>query len=276
VNTGTIRKRAAALIAVVALPAAAVAMFSAPAQAAETSKVSILHGVPGLVVDVYANDKKILSDFKPGTLAGPLDLPAGTYDLAVRKAGDPATAKPAIEANGVAVPGGINATITANLDAAGKPALNVFVNDTSKIAPGKTRLTVRHVAAAPAVDVRAGGSPVFKGLTNPKEVKADLAAGTVKADVVLAGTSTVAIGPASLDLAEGTNTLVYAWGDGKAGYKLAVQTIPGLHSAPGGVPAGDGGAGQAELPAWALGMIAAAGVGVVVSATRLRRARQQV
>jgi hypothetical protein len=77
------------------------------------------------------------------------------------------------------------------------------VNDVSKLAPGKARLVVRHTAAAPAVDVRAGGQPVFKNLTNPNEAKADLAAGTVGADVVLAGTTTVAIPAANLNLAEG-------------------------------------------------------------------------
>ena len=39
------------------------------------------------------------------------------------------------------------------LDAAGSPTLGVFVNDVSQIMPGKTRLAVRHAAAAPVVDV---------------------------------------------------------------------------------------------------------------------------
>ena len=54
------------------------------------------------------------------------------------------------------------------------------------------------------MDVRAGGKPVFTDLTNPKEDSAEVAAGTVKADVVLAGEKDVVIGPASLKLAEGT------------------------------------------------------------------------
>jgi hypothetical protein len=66
-------------------------------------------------------------------------------------------------------------------------------------------------------------------------------AGTVSADVVLAGTDTVAIGPADLTLAEGTTTVVYAWGSQEAGYELAVQTISGAHSAPSGVPGGSAG-----------------------------------
>ena len=90
---------------------------------------------------------------------------------------------------------------------------------------------------------------MFKGLTNPNEAKADIPAGTVSADVVLAGTGTVAIGPADLNLAEGTNTIVYAWGSAKdKNLKLAVQVIKGLHSAPGGVPSGSGGLQSDGLP----------------------------
>ena len=55
--------------------------------AAGTSQVSVLHGVPGLTVDVYANGKKLLSNFKPGTLTDPVALPEGTYDLKVFAAG---------------------------------------------------------------------------------------------------------------------------------------------------------------------------------------------
>src|SRR4051794_6349444 len=84
----------------------------------------------------------------------------------------------------------------------GKPALTPYVNDVSMISPGEARI-IRHDAAAPAVDVRAGGKPVFSDLTNPKQESAEVAAGTVNADVVLAGTKKVVIGPASLKLCEG-------------------------------------------------------------------------
>ena len=120
---------------------------------------------------------------------------------------------------------------------------------------------MRHTAAAPAVDVRAGGKPVFEDLVNPKEAKADLPAGTVSADVVLAGTETVAIGPADLDLKEGTATIVYAVGSAEdKTLDLVAQTIGGLHSAPGGVPSGSGGmADRGMAGAWyavaALGLL---------------------
>ena len=120
--------------------------------------------------------------------------------------------------------------------------LTPYVNDTSSIAAGQARLTVRHTAAAPAVDVRAGGEPVFTDLTNPDEASADLPAGTVSADVVLAGTEDVAIGPADVDLAEGVHTIVYAWGSAEDGnLQLAVQTIDGMHSARPAFPAAPAG-----------------------------------
>jgi hypothetical protein len=242
-----IRSRFLGLVAVLAL--LAVGLGAGPASAAGTATVSVLHAVPGVTVDVYANGQKLLTNFTPGTLTDPMSLPAGSYDLAVFPAGsNPSTTQPAAEAKGVSVPAGANATLVANLDAQGKPTLKAFVNDVSSVPAGKARVTVRHVAAAPAVDVRANGTPVITGLTNPSEKTLVVPAGTVKADVVLAGTSTVAIGPADLPLAEGTTTVVYAWGSQSAGYKLALQKLSGMSSAPSGVPAGSGGLVDSRVP----------------------------
>ncbi|MFN0283814.1 MAG: DUF4397 domain-containing protein [Kineosporiaceae bacterium] len=247
---------------------------AAPASAAGTSDVSVLHGVPGLTVDVYANGDVLLEDFKPGTLTDPVKLPEGTYDLAVFPAGEGPDGTPAIKADDVAVPAGANITVVAHLGADGTPTLTPFVNDVSKIDAGKARLTVRHTAAAPAVDVRAGGTPVFEALENPKEAKADIPAATVSADVVLAGTDTVAIGPADLDLKEGTNTIVYAWGSAEDdNLDLAVQTISGLHSAPGGVPSGTGGLVADGLPAPLVALTVVAVAGAALAARKVAVSR---
>ncbi|MEW1905242.1 DUF4397 domain-containing protein [Streptomyces sp. NPDC086147] len=259
----TARSAGAALTAAVAVALSVTA--GAPAFAnsqaeGEQATVSVLHAVPGLTVDVFAGDKELLPDFKPGTLTDPLKLDAGSYDIKVFKDGEGPKGTPAIEKT-VEVPAGANATLVAHLTADGKPALDAFVNDTSKVPAGKARLTVRHVAAAPAVDVRAGGTAVFKGLENPKEATAEVAAGTVNADVVLAGTDTVAIGPAELDLAEGSNTIVYAWGSATdKNLALKTQTITGMHSAPGGVPAGETGQAAGANNNAALGTLAAGAV----------------
>ncbi len=244
---------------------------------ASTAKtVACAATVPGATVDVYANGDSLLTNFAPGTLTDPVQLPAGEYDLKVTAAGAGADGDAVIEANDVTVPAGANITVVAHLDASGKPVLTPFVNDVSQVAAGQARLTVRHTAAAPAVDVRANGTAAFKNLTNPNEAKADLPAGTISADVVLAGTDTVALGPADVDLKEGTNTIVYAWGSAADNnLDLAVQTIDGLHSAPGGVPAGSGGqAAGSDATRIALIGSAAAAAGALALVTRRRAVRE--
>jgi hypothetical protein len=255
--------------------AGALVLLATPATAADAATVSILHAVPDTPVDVYANGERLIDDFQPGTLTDPLQLPAGSYDLALYAADAPdASGDPLLSADGVAVPAGANATVVAHLTAEGQPALTPFVNDVTAVPAGQARVTVRHTAAAPAVDVRAGGAVVVPGLENPDEASLTVAAGTVSADVVVAGTSTVAIGPADLALAEGTTNIVYAWGSEDAGYELAVQTISGGHSAPSGVPGGTAGLvddGSLPTPVAALSVIGlvAAGAG----ALRLARSR---
>jgi uncharacterized protein DUF4397 len=266
------RVPATAAIAMIAV-AGLSALTASPALAA-SSQVSVVHGIPGQPVDVYVNGKKTVPDFQPGKIAGPLSLPEGSYDIALTKPGADLD-QALLSVKGAKVPGGANISLVAHLTADGKPTLTPFVNDVSKLSAGQARLVVRHTAAAPAVDVRAGGKPVFEDLTNPKEAKADLPAGSVSADVVLAGTDTVVLGPADLNLKEGTATIVYAVGsatDKTLG--LVAQTIGGLHSAPGGVPSGSGGLADRglSLPWYGLALLGLLCVGL--GARRLAPARR--
>ncbi|MCF4136999.1 DUF4397 domain-containing protein [Streptomyces sp. Tue 6430] len=268
------RKIAAATASACVLSLAVAVPASAEGTAQENGKasVSVFHGVPGLTVDVYANGNELLPDFKPGTLTEPQSLDPGTYDIKVFPDGKGPDGDPAIQKS-VDVPAGANATLAAHLDAQGNPTLTAFVNDTSKVPAGQSRLTVRHVAAAPAVDVRAGGEPVIEGLTNPNEKSLEVPAGTVNADVVLAGTDTVVIGPADLDLAEGSHTVVYAWGSAEdKNLALKTQTISGMDSAPNGVDAGESGAMAADnqsATAWLVwGTTAAVAVAGLLAARR--------
>lgn len=227
-----------------ALAVTAALAFAGPAQAAEgDAQLSVLHGVPGLTVDVWVNGERTLDDFAPSTLAGPLALPAGSYDIAITAADAADASAPVIGPVTVDLAAKGNYTAVANLGADGKPTANLFTNDVSQIAAGKGKLTVRHTAAAPAVDVLAGGSAVISNLSNPKEKTLTLDPGTVPAAVAAAGTTQPVIGPADVSVKEGTHTIVYAWGSlADKNLQLAVQTIDGLHSAPGSVPGGRSGA----------------------------------
>lgn len=268
-------RRAGVIAAAATLPLG-FALAITPASAAEEATVSVLHGIPegagADVVDVYANGNLLIDDFTPGTLETMM-VPAGTYDLAVYADGTtPDDADPVLSADGVEVPAGINATVTANLDAEGAPALNVFVNDIAAIAAGDARLTVRHVAAAPAVDVLADGAVVFANLTNPNQDLATVPAGDYEAAVNLAGTDTTAIGPAPVSLAEGANTIVYAWGSAEEGnLALATQVITGLGEGPDVVPAGGG--STTGTPMWALALAGVAAIGLVGAGMRLSTGR---
>lgn len=265
-------RTAAAIVA--AVGTCSLALAATPAGAAPTAEddkamVSVFHGVPGMTVDVYANGDELLPDFEPGTLAEPQALDAGTYEIQVFEAGADPEGDAAIEKE-VEVPAGANATVAAHLNADGEPQLTAFVNDVSDVPAGESRLTVRHVAAAPPVDVRAGGTPVFEGLENSGEETVEVDAGTVEADVTLAGTEDVAIGPADLDLKEGTSNVVYAWGSAEDdNLELKVQTFSGMHSSPDAVHAGGNGAaaGVNSSDTWmagsAAGVLALAG-GVLV------------
>lgn len=264
-------RRALAATAAGGLALATAFLGAASASAADDATVYVVHGIPDLPVDVYVNGALTLDDFQPETVAGPLDLAPGSYDVAITAADATDDSSPLLTAKAT-VAAGDNVSLVANLDASGSPTVTAFVNDVSTVPAGESRVVVRHVAAAPAVDVRAGGKVVLSDVTNPNAGSLTVPAGTVSADVTLAGTDTVVIGPADLSLAEGTATFVHAVGsasDGTLG--LVSFTVSGLHSAPGGVPAGTGPAGNA----WAIpvaGLVLVGGVALLLTSGRRLRA----
>lgn len=272
------RSRHLAMTAVLVVTAAPMISLAAPATAAETDEAtaSVFHGVPGLTVDVYADGEELLPDLEPGTIAPPAELPAGSHDIAVFADGEGPDGTPAIE-DTVDVPAGANATLVAHLDTDGEPTLTAFANDLDRAADGQGRLTVRHVAAAPAVDVRADDAVVFEGLENPGEESTDLDAGTLGAEVALAGEDDAVLGPADVAVEEGVHTIVYAWGSAEDdNLALKTDTID-LGGAPNAVPAGGSGvaADQGGGPTlWSIGLAALAALGLAESARRFATAKR--
>jgi hypothetical protein len=217
-----------------ALSLAASLAFAAPAQAGgwhhdDDALLSVLHAVPDETVDVWVNGNLTLNNFTPGTLAGPLELPAGHYTIAITDDEATSAEDAVIGPVTVDLDKGRNYTAVAHLNAAGTPTASLFENDTKGLRNDrKGKLTVRHVAAAPAVDVLANGEPVIQDLTNPDEAVLKLRAGTISATVAAAGTTARVIGPADITVAGGTNTIVYAWGSLAGGtLGVAVQVVEG-------------------------------------------------
>jgi hypothetical protein len=219
--------------------ASAVPAFAASkvATGEQTGTVTVIHGVPGLIVDVYVNGALTLPNFAPDTVTDPLNLPEGQYDIEIVPAGgDPAN--PAISGSAF-LPAGANVSIIAHLDANGAPKLSVFVNDLKRIKPWEARLVVRHTAAAPEVDVKLARQflkrtlPIgtLSGLSNGEEGMKDVTFGRISAGLTLPGSNDIIFGPATLSLKARTVTIVYAVGVfGEASFKLLTQTIRVPHS----------------------------------------------
>jgi hypothetical protein len=252
--------------------ALAVTLATGPAAAAQdTGTVYVVHGVPDTPVDVYVDGQRALDDFQPGTSQGPVDLPAGGHQVALFPA-DAAdgSGSPLLSAQ-AEVPAGGNVTLVAHLNEVGSPTVTPFVNEVSSVPAGQARLVVRHTAAAPAVDVLAGGQPVVRGLSNGNGEALTVPAGTVSAAVAAAGTTDPVLGPADVDLAEGTATFVHAIGRLDGGQLSLVSfTVSNLHSSPSGVPSGAPSGAPAEhgLPVW---LLVTSVVGLAVVGASVRR-----
>jgi hypothetical protein len=213
-------------IAVVGAAAVGLGLFSAvPAQAAGTAKVNVVHGIPGAVVKVCVDGAKVVDGFRFGQKITGARLPAGTHRVKLVAAGKACSAK-AILSAAPSLAAGRNYTVVANLDAAGRPNLKAFVNNVSATRSGYARLTVRHTAKAPAVNVWAGSAKLIGGtaFTWGKSATLGVPAKAYTVKVTLPGSTTPVIGPASLTLSAGHAYQVYAVGSaGK--YKLVVVKV---------------------------------------------------
>ena len=102
--------------------------------------MTVVHGIPGVTVDVYVDGTDVLPGFTFGTVSPALSVPPGTYSVAVKAAGTSTVLLSATET----LVSNENATIVANLDTGGNPTLNVFENPTTPTPAG------RGVGARPA------------------------------------------------------------------------------------------------------------------------------
>jgi hypothetical protein len=198
-----------------------------------TGTVTVIHGVPGLTVDVYVNGQLTLPGFEPGTVTDPLQLPVGDYEIIIVPAGgDPSN--PAISGSAT-VTAGLNASVVAHLTEAGAPTLSVFVNDVSAIMDDTARLVVRHTAAAPAVDVALFDDDdadaddlveVIEDLANPNEAQVEVPEDDYAVTISPAGSDVPVFGPVEVELEDEVSHIFYAVGSLADGsFELLKQEI---------------------------------------------------
>jgi hypothetical protein len=276
----------AAIAVVLALLLSSVlsAVLAGPASAASgKGEIYVIHGIPGETLDIYVDGKKVLAAAKPKTIVGPLSLNAGTHKVVLRKDGK-VTAQARFK---VGARQSLDVVAHVRADSAMGATVTAFRNDLSAVGPGKLRLAVAHVAAAPPADIRVNGDVLFSNVANGETLTVVVPAGTYKVDVVPAATDGKAIlGPVDLPLKKGTLTRVFAIGNVTTGSMDAVvHSLPIKVSgaaAPRSVPTGDGGQAASEfvaeqspvtnvLMAAAILLLAAAGVVAVVARRRMSR-----
>ncbi len=200
--------------------------LAGPASAAGKATLNVVHGIPGLTVAVCVDGTKAIPNFAPGDVAKNVELTAGSHTFKIVAHGDPCGGTGILVAT-TPLEGGVNYTAVANLNASGMPNLKLYTNNVNPTKPGNARLTVRHTAEAPAVNVWANGAKLIGGdsFTWGKSATLQVPKGIYAAWVSLPGDYTPVIGPAVLQLNAGRAYQVYAWGDGTSGYNLTVFSV---------------------------------------------------
>jgi hypothetical protein len=195
--------------------------FSRTADAA--SRVYVIHGIPGVPVDVYASaaggpipSTPTIPAFQPKQVVGVTVGPA-TFDIWIFAAGaNPQTATPVIQVLGATIPDNVELSIVAHLSGTGTPTATVYRNDNTPVSDGWARVSVRHTAHAPAVALTAGGLAKL-ALTNPLFGDLEVPATTIPLQLVVPFSSTAITPPAALTFASGTRYFVYAIGSASGG-----------------------------------------------------------
>ncbi|CAN5661310.1 MAG: DUF4397 domain-containing protein [Acidimicrobiia bacterium] len=226
---------------VVAILVLGLGTSSALAQDA-VATVTVIHAVPaedGFPADVYLNGDLIIDGFLFETASELFTVPAGTaLQLEVFPEGsDPDADDPAV-ASEVTFEAGVDYSIVAQV-VGEAPVLTVFVNDTSAVPAGQTRLTVRQTSLVTDLDVVLDGADLFGGLAQATDATADVSAGSHDLAFLSLGET---LDERALDLDEGGLVVLYVVGSpDDDSFSLLVQRIIAQQTSPSGVPSGTGG-----------------------------------
>ena len=242
-----IRSGTLALLLAASLAAPSATRAQSPEAAALPASFLVVHGIPGrdvaagldplLPVDVLVDGKYcLLKGLTFGTIAGPFDVPAGNYSVAVSLANPIAPcSNKAILSPTVTLKAGEFGSIVAALSNKGAPTAEVYGVDVSPVGAGTQRFVIAHAADAPkvkALAVSTGGGPTVKATTT-------LASGqessffvptrsgfNVSANVSGGGV----LGPVNVPLGDQGVALVFAVGSAKSGSAtLLTKVLPSVH-----------------------------------------------
>lgn len=226
----------------------ALLLFVLPLAAqAQNARVTVIHGIsggaiglaPALPVDIWVNGSPFLTGVEFGDVAGPVELPAGEYEIRVYLAGaNPNTTDPVLSLDAT-LAAGQDVHIVAHLTPGPGIALTPFLNNNEpqitdavspRISERSVRLTVRHGADFPRVAINRLVDAFEPTLANGDTLSVDLNPGTYRFWLSQAGAHRPVSGqPVSVNLAADTHYYVYAVGsplDGSFQLKIVTDEFP--------------------------------------------------
>lgn len=240
--------------------------------------IQVLHGLPGVEADVYVNGEAIATGFTAGTIAGPIAMEAGDYEVVLYEATDLAPANAGDRTDEPLmtqmVPVGASAaSVVAHLDESGQMAISPFLEQLSPVDPGQGRIMIRHLMATGEADAAVAGEPVGS-LAPGEEAAVEVDAGSVLVEIL--GTDGAVLATATVPVDDGELVSLTAIGSpGDDSAELVIQRYTGLSTAPVAVQTGDSGLlglgddNTGQLVAYGLMAVLALSGGVVA----LRRQR---
>lgn len=268
----------------VALCLAAMAVVASPTAASATAEsggeLFVVHGLPRVDADVLIDGDVVESGVGWQDIAGPFDVATGDHTVTLR----PTDGETAELSTTVPVAAGDSIDVVAHrtADPTAPPAITIYPNDLSAVAPDKSRLVVAHAAAVPPADIRVNGEVLFSNVANGEALTLLVPPDTYSVDIVPTGTTgPVVFGPIDLEVAAGQLTRVFALGSPDEGNMDAVVHVLPLPvdgaEVPGQVDTGNGGQAAALRTATGgsgvpvLGLVTAASLLLVTGAVLVRR-----
>lgn len=171
----------------------------------------------GFLVDIAVNGGCAIPNFKFGEITDYIALPAGNYRVEISPA-DGACGQSAVLSANIKIRSGQYTTAVAHLDTGGSPTASVFKDNLSQARAKYGRLTVRHTAAAPTVDVTVSPKKgrttnfTFSGVSNGQQGHATFFNKTYWARIYPYLGSEFVAGPVAAPVEAGANLFVYAVG----------------------------------------------------------------
>jgi hypothetical protein len=178
---------------------------------AAPGRLVIIQAVPKAALDITVDGQSVSQDAPVGDVLGPVSVSPGRHRIGFVDASGQVRLESTVD-----VASGASQDIVVHLPASvgGKPVVNAYRTPRSPLAPGKARVLLAHTATVAPADVRVDGKVVFRNIANGEFATADLPAGEHTVALLPAGLRTHPIlGPLHLDLAAGTVTLAYAYGN---------------------------------------------------------------